>query len=103
MIRATDNGVEIAVRVIPRAKHDDVGGTRGGSLLIRLTAAPVDGSANRALVDLLATTLGVSARSIQIVSGERSRDKRVAIVGVTAHAVHRALGLAPKHCSEPRR
>jgi uncharacterized protein YggU (UPF0235/DUF167 family) len=40
---------EIEVRVIPRARHDEIGGERGGLLVIRLTAPPVDGAANAAL------------------------------------------------------
>lgn len=82
MIRTTSTGVEIDVRVIPRAGSSGIAGTRDGRLLIRLAAAPVEGAANDALVGLLATYLDCPKRSIRIVAGERSRTKRVAIDGM---------------------
>jgi uncharacterized protein YggU (UPF0235/DUF167 family) len=50
---------EIEVRVIPRARRDEIGSWRGGRLLIRLTAPPVDGAANTALCRLVARCAGV--------------------------------------------
>ena len=73
----------IAVRVIPRAGRSGVAGARGDALLVRLNAAPVDGAANAELIDLLAETLGVSKRAIEIVSGARSRQKKVRVTGLT--------------------
>lgn len=52
------------------------------ALLVRLAAAPVEGAANDALIDLLSKTLGVPRRHITIASGQRSRDKRVDIKGL---------------------
>ena len=72
----------IDVRVIPRAPRTRVDGTRGGALLIRLAAPPVDGAANDALIAFLSDALALPRRNIRIVSGERSRDKRVAIEGL---------------------
>jgi uncharacterized protein (TIGR00251 family) len=60
-----------------------VAGARGDALLVRLNAAPVDGAANAELIDLLAETLGVSKRAIEIVSGARSRQKKVRVTGLT--------------------
>ena len=54
---------------------------RGAAVLIRLAAPPVEGAANDALVAFLSDTLNVPRRRIEIVSGEKSRDKRVAIAG----------------------
>ena len=56
-----------------------------GSLKIRLTAPPVDGKANQALVKLLANTLGISISQISISSGEHSRNKSVSIDGLDLH------------------
>ena len=92
MIRAIPGGVEIAVRVIPRARKNEIAGVRAGAVLIRLTAPPVDGAANAALVDFLARQFDVPARSIRIVSGESARLKRVAVSGVTVESVQRLLG-----------
>ncbi len=72
-------GLEIAVRVVARAGASKIAGIRNGAVLARLAAAPVEGAANKALVSLLARTLQIAPRTITIVAGHRSRDKRVAI------------------------
>lgn len=77
--------------MIPRARKTHVAGMRGDSLLVRLEAAPVDGAANDALIAFLATTFGVPRRAVGIISGERGRQKRVAIAGVTAAHVKSLL------------
>jgi uncharacterized protein len=74
---------EIEVRVIPRARRDEIGGERGGRLLVRLTAPPVDGAANAALCRLVARRVGVPARRVSIVRGQTSRDKLVRVEGLT--------------------
>lgn len=65
----------VAVRVIPRARRDEVGGERDGRLLVRTTAPPVDDAANEAVRRLVAAHLGVPHRRVRLVSGHRSRDK----------------------------
>jgi len=81
------------VRVIPRAPRTGVDGTRGGALLIRLAAPPVDGAANDALIAFLAAALALPHRNISIVSGQKSRDKRVRIEGIDEPAARiRLLG-----------
>jgi uncharacterized protein (TIGR00251 family) len=69
----------VAIRVIPRAKRDEVGGLRDGRLLVRTTAPPVDDKANEAVRRLLAEHFGVSVGAVEIATGHRSRDKVVAI------------------------
>lgn len=69
----------VRIRVIPRARKDEVAGERAGRLLVRTTAAPVDGSANDAVRQLLATHFGVPRSAVELVAGLRSRDKTVAI------------------------
>jgi uncharacterized protein YggU (UPF0235/DUF167 family) len=68
-----------------------------GSLRVRLHAAPVDGAANAALIEVLAKALGLPARAIAIVSGERGRTKRVKLDGVdertVATRIARATGM----------
>jgi uncharacterized protein (TIGR00251 family) len=77
----------IAVRVIPRSPRTRVDGMRGDAFLIRLAAPPVEGAANDALVGFLADRLDLSRRSIRILSGDKSRDKRVGISGLDAATV----------------
>ncbi len=83
MIRQTATGVEMDVRVIPRARKTEFAGQRGDAVLIRLSAPPVDGAANDVLVAFVAARFGLARRSVRLVSGERSRDKRLAIEGIT--------------------
>ncbi len=72
---ATDDSTLLAVRVIPRAARDEVGGERAGRLLVRTTAPPVDDRANTAVRRLVAEHLGVPVRNVEIASGHHSRDK----------------------------
>ena len=66
-------------------------GMRGGALLIRVHAPPIEGAANTELVDILSELLGVSRRAVTIVAGERSRVKRVRVEGVSAKIVNARL------------
>ena len=73
--------------MIPRAGKSGIAGTRDGALLIRLNAPPVEGAANSELIQVISDALGVPKRSISIVSGQRSRLKRIRIEGVTEEFV----------------
>ena len=79
------------VRVIPRAKKNEVAGMRDGAVLLRVAAPPVEGAANEAVIELLSSVLHIPRKQIEIVSGERGRQKRVAITGMTAEQVRAAL------------
>jgi uncharacterized protein len=74
--------LDLEIRVIPRAGRSGVAGLRDGALLVKLAAAPVDGAANDELIALLARALRIPKRDITMVSGERSRTKRIRIAGV---------------------
>jgi len=63
------------VRVQPKARANAVVGWRGETLRVSVTTAPEDGKANRAVITLLADSLGVAASSISLVRGASSRDK----------------------------
>ncbi len=78
--------MRIQVRVIPRSSKNCIVWEEG-ALKVRLTAPPVDGAANEALIALLAEHLGLPKRSISIVRGATSRQKTVEIVGMTVEAV----------------
>ena len=77
----------IDVRVIPRAGKSGIAGMRGGALLVRLNAAPVDGAANAELIKVLSDVFDVPKHAVSIVSGERNRQKRVRIEGLTDQVV----------------
>jgi len=63
------------VRVQPKARANAVVGWRGETLRVSVTATPEDGKANRAVIVLLADSLGIAASSIRLVRGASSRDK----------------------------
>jgi len=86
--------VTLRVRVQPRASRDAIAGERAGALLVRLTAPPVEGAANAALLRLVARALGVPPSSIEILRGATGRDKLLRIAGVAAGAVARLVETA---------
>jgi uncharacterized protein (TIGR00251 family) len=81
--------VRFTVRLQPRASRNEIAGLQGSSLRIRVTAPPVDGLANDALIDFLSDSLGVSRRNVCIVTGQSSRTKVVEVSEVDLKAVQR--------------
>jgi len=79
--------VELSVRVSPRARKTECAGFRDDVLVVRVAAPPVEGAANEALIEFLASALQVPRRAVQILGGERGRRKRVAIDGVTTEQI----------------
>jgi len=73
---------DLEVRVTPRAGRSAIAGMRDDTLLVRLAAAPVDGAANAELIELIARALDVPKRDITIVSGQRSRSKRLRVANI---------------------
>jgi uncharacterized protein (TIGR00251 family) len=94
VITETPEGVILDIKVIPRAGKTMLAGTRDNALLIRLAAAPVDGAANATLIAFLAAVLHIPARDLTLISGERSRSKRMKISGLDAAAVRARIGAA---------
>jgi len=82
--------VRIHVRVIPRSSKNVVEWENGG-LKVHLTAPPVDGAANNALIALLAQCLEVHKRDIQIVHGTSGRSKIVEITGISAEEIEKSI------------
>jgi uncharacterized protein len=68
-----------------------IDGIREGALLVRVTAAPVDGAANAAIINVLARAFAVPRSSIDIVKGNRARNKIVSIRGITREQVEKGL------------
>jgi hypothetical protein len=82
-LRALAGGVELAVKVQPRAHRDEIIGLVGAELKIKVAAPPVDSAANAALLRLLAEKLCCPRSSVQLVRGATVRHKRVAVLGLT--------------------
>ena len=74
-----DGGVLLRLSVMPNAKRTEVDGLHDGALRVRLAAPPIDGRANEALIAWLAKSLGVAKRDVEVLRGESSRRKQVAI------------------------
>jgi uncharacterized protein (TIGR00251 family) len=79
----TATGVRLEVRVMPRSPRNGVDGVRDGRLVVRVTAPPVDGAANEAVADLVASALDVPRRAVVIAAGASGRNKIVDARGVT--------------------
>ncbi len=84
--------MRLTVRVRPGASRNRIDGFRDGALVVRLTAPPVAGQANAALVVLLARQLGVARRDIEILRGQRGRLKVISVSGLTDDAVRARFG-----------
>jgi uncharacterized protein len=82
-----DGAASFSVRVTVRASRNAIEGEWQGALKVRLAAPPVEGRANEALRRLLAEHLNVPLSAVEIVSGERSRTKRLRIRGLTADQI----------------
>lgn len=91
-VRAARDGVRFEVRVQPRASRNEIVGEFNGAVKVRLSAPPVAGVANEALVEFLARALGVARRNVRIVSGTSSRNKTVEVAGADAAAVEGLIG-----------
>jgi uncharacterized protein (TIGR00251 family) len=93
VLEITDNlasgTVIFAVRIQPRASKNEIAGEIAGAIKIRLRAPAVEGRANEALIDFLADLLKTPKAAVRILSGERSRIKRLEIRGVTKRQIER--------------
>lgn len=94
MIRQHPTGVVIDVRVIPNAGKSALAGERGGALLVRIAAPPVDGRANEALEAFLAGVLDVPRRAVSVVHGFATRKKLVLVEGLPIDLVRTRLETA---------
>ncbi len=84
IFQETNEGVTFAIKLIPRAKRDEIVGIENDALKIRIHAPPVEGRANEALIKFLAQTLNVPRTNVELVRGETSRHKVVRVRGVSA-------------------
>lgn len=89
MVRITHSsrGARFVVTVVPRARRDELAGVRPDSVRIRLTAPPVEGAANQALIAFLAEVLEVPRDDVEIVAGHTSRRKVIQVRGLSPQAV----------------
>jgi uncharacterized protein (TIGR00251 family) len=89
MLRLTekDGVVTVDIAAKPRSSREGVGPVQGDRLVVSVNAPPVDGTANEAVIRVLAETFGVPRSSVTIIRGETGRKKTVRIAGITANMV----------------
>ena len=92
-IQERNGAVVFQVRVRPRASKDEVAGEIDGALKVRLQAPAVEGRANEALIEFLAQLLKTPKAAVRILSGDRSRTKRIEIRGVTGQQIQALLAV----------
>ena len=90
-LRAQPGGVQLSVKLLPRASANEIGAPLGDELRIRVTAPPVDAAANQALVELLARQLDCSRGRVELVRGQKSRHKVIQLHGFTPEEVLQKL------------
>jgi uncharacterized protein (TIGR00251 family) len=91
----------LQLRVSPGAKRSAIVGRHGAAWKVRVNAPPEGGKANKAVVKLLADTLCLHERDVEIVSGHASREKTVALAGVRPEEIERRLARASGAGEEP--
>jgi len=87
------DGCLVRLKVIPGSSRDAIGGLLGDRIKVKVAAAAESGKANKAVCDLLARTLGVKARDVEIVSGQTSPEKVVRVRGFAAADAMKKLGV----------
>lgn len=90
-IRDADGGAELLIHVQPGARRSGVAGTHGDALKIAVREKATGGAANRAVCELVADLLEVPRSTVELVSGHRSRRKRLRVGGVDATSVEAAI------------
>ncbi len=93
VVESRGGAARFRVKVQARARRDEIAGVHEGALRVRVTAPPVEGRANWAVVELLAEHLRVSRSSIKIAAGARAPLKLVEVAGLDAATVLERLRL----------
>ena len=88
----TPEGVILNVRAQPRSSRSGIDGLLGDAVKVRIRCAPVDGKANKELIETLADAFGVAKSSVVFKSGETSKTKRILLRGVTGERVRAVVG-----------
>ncbi|HRY13362.1 MAG TPA: DUF167 domain-containing protein [Syntrophomonadaceae bacterium] len=88
-------GVRLEVKVQPRSSRNQIVGEQNGALKIKLTAPPVEGEANAALIDFLASCLKIPRKDITLIKGDTSRLKLVEIAGIDPDQLLTRLNIKP--------
>ena len=91
MKNSSDKKATIEIHLQPGAKRNEIVGFREGVLYVKVTALPQKGQANRALLELMAQMLGIPKGAVDIIRGQSSRNKVIAVQGLTGDEVEEIL------------
>ena len=86
--------ITLKIHLLPRASRNEICGLHGDAIKVKVTAPPVEGKANMALQRFIAKKLNLAASQIEIMAGQRSREKILRISGISRVAVEKALGIS---------
>lgn len=86
--------ITLKIHLLPRASRDEICGLHGDALKIKVTAPPIEGRANMALQRFIAKKLNLPSSQVEIMAGQRSREKILRISGISRAAVEKALGIS---------
>lgn len=89
----TPSGIILSVKAKPRSSRAGIDGVEEGAVRVRIRSAPVDGKANKELIETVADAFGVAKSRVSFKSGETSKTKRLAIEGVGEEEAKRILGI----------
>jgi len=94
--KGTRDQATLSIRIQPRASKNGIVLMEDGGIKVRLTAPPVDGAANEALVKFISDIFSVARSQVEIVSGHTARSKIVRIEGINQEAAERLLNTTAK-------
>lgn len=92
MFQQTAEGVIISLYVQPQAAKSEIIGTYNGALKMKIKAPPVDGKANAEIIRYLSEKLGLAKNKIEILKGDKSKNKKVLVYNVTLEELRILLG-----------
>jgi uncharacterized protein (TIGR00251 family) len=94
-LEASADGLILPVRGQPGARRNEIRGVQDGALKVCVTASPEKGKANKAMIELLARSLGLKKSQIELVSGQTAHQKRFLLRGTSREEVLARLGFKP--------
>lgn len=95
-LKATKEGVQLAVHLTPRASRDAIAGMHGEALNVKVKAPPVDGKANACLIAFIAEKLGLPKSAVSLVRGETSREKTLLVRERTEDEIRRMIDVTSR-------
>jgi len=90
-IRETKSGLSFDIQVNPHSSRAEITGIADGLLKIKVTAAPVEGAANDAVIALLSKKLGLKKSQLAIAAGAKGRKKTIVVSGIASAELRRKI------------